>query len=76
MKTIELTDQQYEAIIARHGSIAKFLEQSIEVDATAANGEARSFYDAASRDGGLLRGGSEYSADLSSNSAHLEGFGQ
>lgn len=42
---------------------------------TPPSGSSPSFYESALASG-LIEGGAEYAADLSSNPAHLEGFGQ
>ena len=77
MKTVHIDDQDYQAIAARYGSFERFIKQAArDAEKTPVTGKARSFYEAAAKEGGLLDGGSEYPSDLSTNPAHMEGFGQ
>ncbi|MGL4511953.1 MAG: hypothetical protein ACRCT8_02600 [Lacipirellulaceae bacterium] len=82
---VEISEDTYRAVAATERDVSAFVERAVkkELQGRAApmtgagpNGaRPRSFYEAAVASG-LIGGGSDYPADLSSNPKHMEGFGE
>lgn len=76
MKHIEISDAAYQALSARHGDVAAFVEQLAHtpVQEQAASESSESFFDALDSEG-LIGCIKNAPGDLSSNSDYLEDLG-
>lgn len=76
MKTIEIEDQDYQAIAAAYGDVGRFIKTAAaKVRRTVRPTANRSFYDALAEEG-FFENLASGPTDLSCNPAHLEGFGR